>query len=65
MAAVEPVGYPDTAAICGRDEGQHPEPGLVILRESEHEEYKHGRRVFTPYSHSVHIRVKDPVVRRL
>lgn len=44
VKAVEPLGYPDTAAICGLN-GCH-KPGLIWLDESDSAEYDKGQRVF-------------------
>jgi hypothetical protein len=63
VAAVEPVGYPETAAVCGRS-GDNT-PGYLLLDEAEYEQFKHGQRSFEPHTNAVHIRVKDPVVRKI
>ncbi len=39
---VDPVGYPDTAAICGRCDN----PGRILLSEKEWVAYQTGRRIF-------------------
>lgn len=44
--AVKPVGYPDTALICGRKGDGHNQPGWVFLRSGEYNEYQDGKRVF-------------------
>lgn len=62
VVAVEPVGYPRTAAICGRKGRGHNEPGHVLLHESEYEQYQQGQRVFDPNTGSVDIRVTDSFV---
>lgn len=62
VVAVEPVGFPDTAAICGRKNREHDNPGVVVLHESEYELYKQGQRVFDPNTASVDIRVTDKIV---
>lgn len=59
--AVKPVGYPDTALVCGRNADNHTEPGWVYLRQEEYEEYQEGKRVFTlwgPDSSSIAAKVK-------
>jgi hypothetical protein len=68
--AVKPVGYPDTALICGREEEQHDEVGWVYLLPEEHEEYQDGRRVFGLWgpdssSSAAKVRVSDETVNRL
>lgn len=44
--AVKPVGYPDTALICGRGDENHDSVGWVYLLPNEYEDYQEGRRVF-------------------
>jgi len=68
--AVKPVGYPDTALICGRDIDDHTEPGWVFLKPEECEEYQNGNRVFRlwgPDSSSTasKVRVSDDIVEGL
>ena len=68
--AVKPVGYPDTALICGRDIDDHIESGWVFLRPEEYEEYQAGERVFRlwgPDSSSTasKVRVSDDIVEGL
>lgn len=68
--AVEPVGYPDTALICGRNGEQHDEVGWVYLLPEEYKEYQNGRRVFGLWgpessSSAAKVRVSDETVDRL
>jgi len=68
--AVKPVGYPDTALICGRDENDHDEIGWVYLLPEEYEEYQDGKRVFGLWgpessSSAAKVRVSDEVVQGL
>lgn len=68
--AVKPVGYPDTALICGRDEVDHEETGWVYLLPEEHDEYQAGKRVFGLWgpdssSSAAKVRVSDEVVEGL
>jgi hypothetical protein len=42
--SVNPVGYPDTAAICGRVGCENP--GRVLLQDHEWESYQLGERIF-------------------
>lgn len=65
VIAVEPVGYPNSAAICGREGRSHDDIGYVLLHESEYERYKQGQRVFDPNTASVDIRVEDEVAEEL
>lgn len=61
VIAVEPVGLPDTAAVCGREGTKHGIPGYVLLDESEYEQFKQGQRVFEPHSNATHIKTTDTV----
>ena len=56
VESVEPVGFPDTAVICGTTRCTNP--GLVWLEAHEWEEYQSGRRIFKPPSASVKFKVK-------
>lgn len=55
-SAVEPVGYPDTALVCGLK--QCEEPGLVWLEQDELDTYKSGGRVFFMPTFAAKLRVK-------
>ena len=61
VVAVEPIGLPETAAVCGREGTNHATPGYVLLDESEHEQFNQGQRVFEPHSNATHIKTKDTV----
>ena len=68
--AIKPVGFPDTALMCGRDGNGHTEPGWVYLRADELGEYRDGKRVFNlwgPESNSIaaKVRVGDEPVQGL
>lgn len=68
--AVKPVGYPDTALICGRGDKEHDEIGWVYLLPEEHEEYQNGQRVFGLWgpdssSEAAKVRVSDETVQGL
>jgi len=56
VEAVKPIGYPDTAAICGREGCR--EPGLVWLSVQEWEEYQRGERIFDFQHGGAKIRVE-------
>ena len=56
VESVEPVGYPDTAVICGIKRCTNP--GLVWLEAHELERYKDGEKIFEPPSASVKFKVK-------
>jgi hypothetical protein len=68
--AVKPVGYPETALICGRENSDHEEIGWVYLLPDEHKEYQAGKRVFGLWgpdssSSAAKVRVSDQVVEGL
>ena len=55
--AVQPVGYPESAIICGRVGCTNP--GLLWLEESEWRDYQQGERIFFIPGHAgVKIKVK-------
>lgn len=51
----EPLGYPNTAAICGI--GHCNERGLVWLTEEELDEFNNGNRYFRVKTYTVKVRV--------
>ncbi len=68
--AVEPVGYPNTALICGREEQDHDEIGWVFLLPEEYEQYQNGQRVFGLWgpessSGAAKVRVSEDIVEGL
>lgn len=52
---VKPLGYPDTATMCGRTDCSHP--ALIWLLEGERAEYDAGRRIFGYDSKVARVRV--------
>jgi hypothetical protein len=54
-APAEPIGYPDTAVVCGLVECR--EPGLVWLETQERASYRQGVRVFRIPSFAAKLRV--------
>ncbi len=56
VMSVKPVGFPDTAAICGRKGCEYP--GLVWLTETERAAYRKGQRIFEVPSAAVKIKVE-------
>lgn len=44
VKAVEPVGYPETAAVCGLHQCRNP--GLIWLDEEDARAYERGERIF-------------------
>jgi hypothetical protein len=55
-----PIGYPATAAICGRVSCE--EPARIWLTSDEGTQHAAGRRVFGVKTHSVKVRVGDDLV---
>lgn len=55
VTSVQPLGYPETAAICGRAGCERP--GLVWLDEQDKAEYERGKRVFSVPNAAVKIKV--------
>ena len=60
-AAVEPVGYPDTAILCGHRAHLSDEPGLVYLTPAEYRSYQRGRRAFGVVGASARVAVSETV----
>ncbi len=56
VTKVKPVGYPNTAVICGLSKCRGP--GLVWLEQDEFKEYENGERVFSIPSFATKIRVE-------
>jgi len=54
---IEPVGYPQSAAICGTPSCR--KVGLVWLNEDEYHDYQRGERIFNVKTHTVKIEVSD------
>ena len=52
-----PMGYPDTAAICGRVGCE--EPARVWLTKDDHAAFKRGIRIFNIRTNSAKLRVSD------
>lgn len=53
---VEPIGYPETALICGISKCTNP--AMVCLEDDEWKEYQKGERIFKPPTASSKFRVK-------
>jgi hypothetical protein len=52
----KPVGYPDTAIICGR--GPCEKPALIWLeKEDEEPQYRSGRRIFDLVTNPAKVRL--------
>ncbi len=56
VESVEPLGYPDTAAICGRKACEHP--GMVWLEIGESQAYRSSQRIFSVPNAAVKVKVK-------
>jgi len=52
----EPINYPNTSTVCGRNVCINP--GLIWLNESEYKDYQNGNRVFTFSSAVSKVKVK-------
>lgn len=52
--SVDPVGYPDAAAVCGRCE----KPGKILLNDSEWQAYKAGKTVFAFNNNVMRVKAK-------
>jgi hypothetical protein len=52
-----PIGFPRTAAICGRVECQRP--ARIWLTETETRDHARGMRVFRLDTHTIKVRVSD------
>jgi hypothetical protein len=52
---VKPVGYPDTAMVCGSK--TCTVPGLVWLEEDESAAYDRGQRIFQSFTATMKMRV--------
>lgn len=65
VVAVEPVGFPESGAVCGRKGHTEGEPGYALLDETELELFEQGQRAFEPHTNAVHVQVKDNIVAEL
>lgn len=55
-----PVGYPETAAICGRPDCESP--ARVWLTGDDKAAFQKGVRIFNIRTHSAKLRVSDDLV---
>jgi hypothetical protein len=55
VSKVKPVGYPDTAMVCGSITCNAP--GLVWLEEEESSAYDRGQRIFQSFTATMKMRV--------
>ena len=56
VMSVPPVGYPNTAAICGLRGCE--EVGLIWLDDAESQAYHKGQRVFGLFTYSAKVRAQ-------
>ena len=56
VTSVQALGYPETAAICGRPECSNP--GMVWLTREEQVAYAKGQRVFDLSTNAARIKVQ-------
>ena len=56
IRSAEPIGYPDTAAICGLQGCDHP--GLVWLTTDESQAYADEQRIFSLATNAAKIKVQ-------
>lgn len=54
VRAVHPVGYPETALVCGRPDCY--QPGIIWLESDESAAYDNGERVFQLQTNAVKVR---------
>lgn len=54
--AVNPIGYPATAALCGRTGCENP--GRAWLTQGEYDKYQQGQRVFGVKSNAINLKVE-------
>lgn len=59
--AINPVGYPETALLCGYRTHTEPVPGVAWLREREYRQFQRGRRVFSLAGSSTQIHLSDTI----
>ena len=55
VASMQPIGYPNTAAICGHKDCR--DPGLVWLTNAENIQYQQGERIFRLPTYAIKVRV--------
>ena len=56
VRSAEPVGYPDSAAVCGLKDCDNP--GLVWLTQEESDAYAEGERIFQLATYAVKVKVR-------
>lgn len=56
VRSAEPVGYPDSAAVCGLKDCDNP--GLVWLTEEENNAFEEGERIFRLATNAAKVKVR-------
>jgi len=56
VVPAEPVGYPNTSTVCGREGCEHP--ALIWLTSEENDAYHQGQRVFGFATRTSKVRVQ-------
>ena len=59
-AFASPLGFPDTAIICARDDCEGA--AQLWLTERERREHQHGRRIFNIRTDSARVRVGEQLI---
>ena len=59
MAVVNPIGYPNTAAVCGIKDCLNP--GYVWLNKDDYSAYENGQRHFFMNTNTIKVKVGDKV----
>ena len=54
---VRPVGYPNTALVCGSKECC--EPGLIWLEDFEADAYRNGERIFMAFTTTMKMKAES------
>jgi hypothetical protein len=57
---VQPIGYPNTALICGRCDN----PGVIWLDSTEEKAYHNGIRIFTGPTNFAKIKADDAGIKK-
>ncbi len=57
--AVHPLGYPNTASICGIKGCENPSLIWLNLQDNEKDDYEAGRRIFGLKTNSTKVKVSD------
>ncbi len=59
--AVHPLGYPNTASICGRKDCENPALIWLNLRDKEKDDFDAGQRIFIIPTFAMKVKVSDSV----